>query len=79
MAASTTERPHRRKERRPPSPAARAQAATLRARTGPASAGEQDHRVVDLAAYAAAAAGRNTLTPAQPTPSSGTIKETKEQ
>lgn len=79
MAASTTERPHRRKERRPPSPAARAQAATLRSRTGPAGAGEQDHRVVDLAAYAAAAAGRNTLAPAQPTPPSETIEETTPQ
>jgi hypothetical protein len=79
MAASTSERPHRRKERRPPSPAALAQAATLHARTGPAGAGEQDHVVVDLAAYAAAAAGRNTLSPQPPTPSSETIKETKQQ
>jgi len=76
MAASTTERPHRRKERRPPSPAARAQAATLAARDQPAGAAGL---VVDLTAYAAAAAGRNTLTPAQPTPSSETFKETKRQ
>ena len=68
MAASTTERPHRRKERRPPSPAARAHAATLRARTQPAGASGQDHVVIDLAAYAAAAAGRNTLNPQPPTP-----------
>jgi transposase len=78
MAASTSERPHRRKERRPPSPAALAAAATLRA-CSPAGAGEQDHAIVDLAAYAAAAAGRNTLSPHPPTPSSETIKETKQQ
>jgi transposase len=76
MAASTTERPHRRKERRPPSPAALAQAATLRACS---PAGEQDHVIVDLAAYAAAAAGRNTLSPQPPTPPIETIKETKQQ
>ena len=79
MAASTSERPHRRKERRPPSPAALAQAATLRALGQPDSVGEQDHMVVDLAAYAAAAAGRNTLNPAPPAPPSETIKETKQQ
>ena len=78
MAASTSERPHRRKERRPPSPAALAAAATLRA-CSPAGAGEQDHAIVDLAAYAAAAAGRNTLSPQPPTPSSETSKETKQQ
>jgi transposase len=79
LSASTTERPHRRKERRPPSPAALAQAATLRALGQPDSAGEQNHVVVDLAAYAAAAAGRNTLSPQPPTPPSETIKETKQQ
>ena len=78
MAASTTERPHRRKERRPPSPAALAQVATLRA-CSPAGAGERDHVLIDLAVYAAAAAGRNTLSPQPPTPPRGTIKETKQQ
>ena len=43
------------------------------------AAAEQDHVVVDLAAYAAAAAGRNTLSPQPPTPPSETIKETKQQ
>ena len=70
MAAFTTAAPHRRKQRIPPGPAARAAAAALRARhsapapstpdtapTGEASA----EVVVDLARYAAAAQGRNTL------------------
>ena len=77
MAASTTARPHRRKERRPPSLAARAAAATLRARTQPAGPHAGDPVVVDLARYAAAAAGRNTLSGQPPTPPSETIKETK--
>ena len=77
MAASTTARPHRSKERRPPSPAARAAAATLVARTQPAGPHAADPVVVDLARYAAAAAGRNTLSGQPPTPPSETIKETK--
>lgn len=61
LAAFSTEAPHRSKQRRPPSPAARAEADRLRASTSPL---EQDQPVViDLARYAAAAAGRNTLTP----------------
>jgi hypothetical protein len=63
MAAATPAGPHRRKQRRPPSP--EALTAALRAANGtgtplpvaPGQAGE----VVDLARYAAAAAGRNTL------------------
>ena len=56
LAAFTTARPHRRKERIPISPEA---AALLRA----PAADLDTHRdvVIDLAAYAAAAAGRNTL------------------
>jgi len=79
MAASTTARPHRSKERRPPSPAALAAAATLRARTQPAGSGTGDPVVVDLARYAAAAAGRNTLSAQPPSPPSETTKETKQQ
>lgn len=61
LAAFSTEAPHRSKQRHPPSPAARAEADRLRASTSPL---EQDQPVViDLARYAAAAAGRNTLTP----------------
>lgn len=61
MNAATTDRPHRSKQRLPPTPAARAEAAALRSRTG--SGTEQDSdtgEVVDLARHAAAAAGRNT-------------------
>jgi hypothetical protein len=59
LAAFTDARPHRRKQRIPPGPAARAAAAALR---GHASASEHAQEVViDLAAYAAAAEGRNTL------------------
>lgn len=57
MAAFTTARPHRRKERIPISPEATALL--------PAPAADLDTHgevVIDLAAYAAAAAGRNTLT-----------------
>jgi hypothetical protein len=70
MAAFTTAAPHRRKQRIPPGPAARAAAEALRTRPGsPESApstpdtptGEADEVVVDLARYAAAAQGRNTL------------------
>jgi transposase len=67
MAASTSAAPHRGKVRRPPSPAALAAAAPLLARNGttmPASTqGSGGGVVVDLTRYAAAAAGRNTLTP----------------
>jgi len=70
MAAFTPAAPHRRKQRIPPGPAARAAAAALRARprpdtppstpdTAPAQAGGE--AVVDLARYVAAAQGRNTL------------------
>jgi transposase len=68
MAAFTTAAPHRSKQRIPPGPAARAAAATLRASTtnaaastDAAAAGVVDGVVVDLARYAAAAHGRNTL------------------
>jgi transposase len=60
MSAATTQAPHRSKQRRPPTPAARAEADTLRARNG-VGVGSDTGQVVDLARYAAAAAGRNTL------------------
>jgi transposase len=64
LAASTSQPPHRGKTRLPPSPAARTHADELRAaaagRPVPATA---DGAVVDLARWAAAATGRNTLTP----------------
>ena len=50
--------PHRRKQRIPPGPAARAAAAAL---TGTPSSNGSDGTVVDLARYAQAAKGRNTL------------------
>ena len=86
LAAFTTEPPHRTKVRRPPSPAARAEADRLRREntgtTSPGSGGEADV-VIDLARYAAAAAGRNTLTPPTDPPSpeeeSTPMKETKQQ
>jgi len=69
MAAFTTGAPHRRKQRIPPGPAARAAAAAVRAgHSAPASStpdtptGEAGAEVVvDLTRYAAAAQGRNTL------------------
>ena len=74
MAAFTTAAPHRRKQRIPPGPAARAAAATLRANgsdtpapstpdpaAGTATREVSVEVVVDLARYAAAAQGRNTL------------------
>jgi hypothetical protein len=76
MAAFTGAAPHRRKQRIPPGPAARAAAAALRARprsdTQPPDtvltqtgaelkAKVNADVVVDLARYAAAAQGRNTL------------------
>ena len=65
MAAATPAAPHRRKQRIPPGPAARAAAEALRTGTSP-EAGTQagtdaKEVVVDLARYAAAAQGRNTL------------------
>ena len=73
LAAFSTDPPHRSKQRRPPSPAARAEADRLRASTRGL---EQDQPVViDLARYATAAAGRNTLT----TTRSNTEKETNQQ
>jgi transposase len=59
MAASTSAPPHRRKQRIPPGPAARAAAAAI---TGTATKNCADGTVVDLSAYAKAANGRNTLT-----------------
>jgi hypothetical protein len=70
LAAFTTAAPHRSKQRIPPGPAARAAAHTLRTSaappepaTDPAIPGSRTpgEVVVDLAAYAAAAKGRNTL------------------
>ncbi len=70
MAASTFAAPHRGKVRRPPSAAALAAAATLPARTTVTAAARSRDvaggALVDLAAYAAAAAGRNTLHDATP-------------
>jgi hypothetical protein len=64
MAAATSAAPHRGKVRRPPSPAALDAAAALVAPTGTETrAPRQAGVVVDLAVYAAAAAGRNTLPP----------------
>ena len=63
MTAASPAAPHRRKQRIPPGPAALAAADALRAaagkhrRTAPPS-----EAVIDLARYAAAARGRNTLT-----------------
>jgi len=63
LAAFTTEPPHRRKERRPPTTAARAEADRLRTRNSRHNGSTEDREVViDLAHYAAAARGRNTLT-----------------
>jgi transposase len=63
LAAFTTAAPHRRKQRIPPGPAARAAADHLRhsATTAEASAARGDQVVIDLAAYDRAARGRNTL------------------
>jgi transposase len=68
MAAANTERPHRRTERIPPGPAARAAAAELRKRI-PAAGGPviesantiTDSTVIDLSVYERAAQQRNTL------------------
>jgi hypothetical protein len=76
-AAGSMSAPHRRKQRIPPGPAARAAAAALRhpdtctvtgldtsrvTGTNPVAGTQAKEVVVDLARYAAAAAGRNTLT-----------------
>jgi len=67
LAAFSTGAPHRRKQRIPPGPAARAAAAALRANHSAAEPSTPDtptgegEVVVDLARYAAAAQGRNTL------------------
>ena len=60
LAASTNQRPHRGKERRPPSQAAHAHAAALRAGSHRAEPAAND-AVIDLATYAAAATGRKGL------------------
>jgi transposase len=64
MTAASTAAPHRRKQRIPPGPAALAAAGALRAAgTNPAAAQPAaGDGVIDLARYAAAAHGRNTLT-----------------
>jgi len=69
MAAANTGRPHRRKERIPPGPAARAAAAQLRQRlasdTGSvieSAAATTDSTIIDLSVYERAAQQRTTLT-----------------
>ena len=59
MAAATSAAPHRRKQRIPPGAAAQAAAAAL---TGTNTTAAAAGTVTDLAAYARAAQGRNTLT-----------------
>jgi transposase len=64
LAAATSARPHRSKQRIPPGPAARAAATALRTASsgGPATGGTVGGEVViDLARYTAAAAARTTL------------------
>lgn len=63
MAAASSAQPHRGKVRIPPGTAAVAAAQALRGNATGMSAGVDDAVVIDLARYAAAAAGRNTLTP----------------
>ena len=63
LAGHDTSRPHRRKERIPPGPAARAAAEALLARQQPDPVTVvNDDVVIDLAKYDRAAQGRNTLT-----------------
>jgi len=69
MAGATSARPHRRKERIPPGPAARAAADALRENgmndqhdPTPVPAGTPDPNIIDLSTYERAATGRNTLT-----------------
>jgi Mu transposase, C-terminal domain len=61
MTAASPAAPHRRKQRIPPGPAALAVADALRAAAGPATEPAAGEAVIDLARYAAAARGRNTL------------------
>jgi hypothetical protein len=74
MAAAAPAAPHRRKQRIPPGPEARAAAEALRAAASPATGRvtgvDAEDVVVDLARYAAAATGRNTLPPPPDTPAS---------
>lgn len=63
LAGHDTSRPHRRKERIPPGPAALAAAEALRVRQQPdAVTAVSDDVVIDLSKYDQAATGRNTLT-----------------
>jgi transposase len=61
LAAFSTAAPHRRKQRIPPGPAARAAAEALRPTTPTGTTGGGAEVVIDLAAYDRAARGRNTL------------------
>ncbi len=61
LAGHDTSRPHRKKERIPPGPAARAAAEVLRTNQQPDDVMNTDV-VIDLAKYDRAATGRNTLT-----------------
>jgi hypothetical protein len=64
MAAASSAKPHRRKERIPPGEAARAAANTLRNNTipdPPTDTRHTDSSVIDLSSYERAAHGRNTL------------------
>lgn len=85
LAAFTTQAPHRSKTRRPPSTEARAEADRLRRElAGDTTARGDTDVVIDLARYAAAAAGRNTLTPhpnhgPSPEDQPDTTKETNQQ
>ncbi|CAI9418356.1 Mu transposase domain-containing protein [Nocardioides sp. T2.26MG-1] len=62
LTGHDTSRPHRRKERIPPGPAARAAAEQLRDAARPVEHAVNDDAVIDLAKYDRAAQGRNTLT-----------------
>ena len=63
MASAPPGRPHRRKERIPPGPAALAAAEALRVRQQPdVVTAVSDDVVIDLSKYDQAATGRNTLT-----------------
>jgi transposase len=75
MNAATTEAPHRGKQRRPPTPAARAEADALRTRIGAGGLNDTGGVVLDLARYAAAAAGRNTLRDTPASIAATTLKE----
>ncbi len=61
LAGHNTGRPHRKKERIPPGPAARAAADVLRAAQQPTDAVAGRDVVIDLSKYDRAAQGRNTL------------------